>query len=58
MKSEILLPIATAPTYFVVNTATQERGPRQAEALAEIRRRGVWLTREERELAGLPALGK
>ena len=53
MKSEILLPVRSLPSYAVLLRAVWERGPTQAEALAEIRRRGIWLTPQQRRDAGL-----
>ena len=49
----ILLPVRSLPSYAVLLRAVWERGPTQAEALAEIRRRGIWLTPQQRRDAGL-----
>ena len=53
MKSEILLPVRSLPSCAVLLRAVWERGATQAEALAEIRRRGIWLTPQQRRDAGL-----
>ena len=53
MKSEILLPVRSLPSLALLARLRDERGPTQAEALAEIRRRGIWLTPQQRRDAGL-----
>ena len=42
-----------APHYVVIIRATWERGAAQADALAELKRRGLWLTADQKIAAGL-----
>lgn len=53
-----ILDAATAGTksqhFAVIIRAIHERGPRQIAALEELNRRGLWLSKEQREQAGLP----
>lgn len=44
-----------SPSWCLIIRATWERGPVQAEALAELKRRGLWLSPEQKVQAGLPA---
>jgi hypothetical protein len=46
-------PVTEIPSYAVIIRATWERGETQAEALAELKRRGLWLDEEQRKEAGL-----
>lgn len=48
--------IETLPAYAVIIRAVHERGETQHEALRELRRRGLWLSAEQRDQAGLPAV--
>lgn len=49
----VLTPVRDIPTYAVIIRSIHERGPTQDEALAELTRRGTWLTTEQRRQAGL-----
>lgn len=49
-----LADVTTIPAYAVIIRATWERGETQAEALAELKRRGLWLAEDQRRQAGLP----
>lgn len=55
-----LTPVRSIPDYAVIIRAIHERGRTQEEALAELDRRRLWLTREQREQAGLldPSAGE
>ena len=44
-------------TYAVIIRAIWERGDNQVEALAELHRRGLWLTTEQRRQARLAIAG-
>lgn len=46
-----LSPIQSIPAYAVIIRAVHERGPAQAEALAELKARGLWLTDEQKAMA-------
>jgi len=48
-----LSDVRTIPAYAVIIRATWERGAVQAEALAELDRRGLWLSDAQRKQAGL-----
>lgn len=48
-----LEPVTQIPNYSVIIRATWERGAVQREALAELERRGLWLTLEQKQHAGL-----
>lgn len=41
------------PAYQIIIRATWERGERQAIALGHLRQRGLWLSPEQRQQAGL-----
>lgn len=55
--TEDLEPVETIPAYAVIIRAIHERGPAQEEALAELRRRGLWLSAEQQQQAGRPRNG-
>jgi hypothetical protein len=46
--------ITRAQSYVVIIRTIHERGGSQAAALAELNRRGLWLTTDQRRQAGLP----
>jgi hypothetical protein len=46
-------PVQAIESYAVIIRAIHERGQTQAEALAELTRRGLWLTTDQRRQAGL-----
>lgn len=48
-----LAPVRNIPSYAVIIRAIHERDTIQAEALAELYRRGLWLSVEQRTQAGL-----
>lgn len=48
----ILRPVRDIPAYAVIIRAIHERGPAQAEALAELERRGLWLSDAQKQQAG------
>jgi hypothetical protein len=48
-----LTPVEKIPAYAVIIRATWERGETQADALAELARRGLWLSADQRKQAGL-----
>lgn len=48
-----LTPIQNVPAYVVIIRCIHERGENQREALAELDRRRLWLTKEQRVQAGL-----
>ena len=48
-------PVESIPAYAVITRAIWERGETQRQAVAELQRRGLWLTTEQRRQAGLPA---
>jgi len=48
-----LTPVDKIESFAVIIRAIHERGDVQAEALAELDRRGLWLTTEQRQQAGL-----
>ena len=48
-----LLPVRSIPNYAVIIRAIHERGKVQEDALAELKRRGLWLTPDQRKQAGL-----
>lgn len=50
----LLTPVADIPAYAVIIRCIWERGPVQEAALAELNRRGLWLSAEQRAAAGLP----
>jgi hypothetical protein len=52
-KPTKLEPVSAIPAYAVIIRATWERGAVQAEALAELNRRGLWLSDEQKRQAGL-----
>jgi hypothetical protein len=52
-KPTKLTPVHKIPAYAVITRATWERGAIQAEALAELDRRGLWLSDDQRKQAGL-----
>jgi hypothetical protein len=51
-----LTPVRDIPHYAVITRAIWERGATQAEALAELDRRGLWLSPDQRKQAGLKGL--
>lgn len=53
MRTTKLEPVEAIPAYAVIIRATWERGETQREALAELDRRGLWLSAEQRKQAGL-----
>jgi hypothetical protein len=53
-KPQRLTPVAKIPTYACIIRAIHMRGRDQKEALAELHKRGSWLTPEQRQQAGLP----
>ena len=48
-----LRDVTKIPSYAVIIRCMWERGQTQADALAELKRRGLWLTAEQRKAAGL-----
>lgn len=49
-----LTPVADIPSYAVIIRAIHERGAIQAEALAELNHRGLWLSDDQkRQAAGI-----
>lgn len=46
------------PSYAVIIRAIHERGESQKQALAELDRRGLWLSPEQRRQAGLRGRGQ
>lgn len=48
-----LTPVREVKNFVVIIRAIHERGTNQAEALDELKRRGLWLSSEQREQAGL-----
>ena len=48
-----LTPVREIPAYAVIIRAIHERGATQDEAVAELYRRGLWLTTDQRRQAGL-----
>lgn len=46
-----LTPICTIPAYAVIIRAIHCRGAAQAEAVAELKARGLWLTDEQKRMA-------
>lgn len=52
-RPDDLDPVETIPAYAVIIRAIWERGPIQQEALAELDRRGLWLTDDQKLQAGL-----
>lgn len=48
-----LTPVREIPHYAVIIRCIHERGETQIEALAELRRRGLWLSEEQKITAGL-----
>lgn len=48
-----LSPVRDIPSYAVIIRAIHERGQTQADALAELTRRDLWLATEQRRQAGL-----
>ena len=48
-----LYPVGTIPSYAVVIRCEYCRGEEQAEALVELARRGLWLSRDQQLTAGL-----
>lgn len=46
-----LAPIRTIPAYAVIIRAIHCRGAAQAEATAELKARGLWLTDEQKRMA-------
>lgn len=51
MKTE-LTPVAEIPAYAVIIRCCWERGVNQQEALAELNRRGLWLSPDQKRQAG------
>lgn len=47
--------VTKIPPYAVIIRAIWERGRVQAEALAELDRRGLWLTDDQKRQAGIGA---
>jgi hypothetical protein len=45
--------LAKAPHFVVIIRAIHERGASQSQALAELAARGLWLSPEQRQQAGL-----
>jgi hypothetical protein len=41
------------PNYTIIIRCIWERGESQQKALAELRRRGLWLSTEQKQAAGL-----
>lgn len=52
-RKTVLSPVRSIPAYAVIIRATWERGETQREALAELDRRGLWLSADQRAQAGL-----
>jgi len=48
-----LTPVREIPAYAVIIRAIHERGRTQKEALAELDRRGLWLTEEQKRQAAM-----
>lgn len=48
-----LTPVDRIPSYAVIIRAVHERGAVQYEALAELKRRGLWLSAEQKRQAGI-----
>jgi len=53
MKYLSLTPVREIPSYAVIIRAIHERGDTQREALAELDRRRLWLSPEQKIQAGL-----
>ena len=52
-KGRPLTPVETIPAFAVILRAIWTRGEDQQDALAELDRRGLWLTAEQKKQAGL-----
>lgn len=52
MTTTKLSPVEKAPAYQLIVRATWERGQNQRDALDEIHRRGLWLSRQQQDQAG------
>ena len=50
-----LRDVTKIPAYAVIIRAIHERGAAQAEAMAELARRGLWLSAEQKRQAGVAA---
>ena len=48
-----LTPVTKIPAYAVIIRAIHERGPSQRDALAELDRRGLWLSDDQKRQAGV-----
>lgn len=48
-----LTPVADIPNFAVIIRAIHERGPTQQEAIAELARRGLWLSPDQKITAGV-----
>ena len=48
-----LKPVSEIPDFAVIIRCTWERGEIQREALAELERRRLWLSKEQKEQAGI-----
>jgi len=52
-KPTKLTPVEQIPAFAVIIRCLHERGETQQEALTELRRRGLWLTEDQKRTAGL-----
>lgn len=53
MAKQRLLSVRHIPSYAVILRCIHERGRTQRSALRELDRRGLWLTADQRQQAGL-----
>ena len=49
-------PVSEIPHYAVIIRAIHERGGVQQEALSELTNRGLWLSKQQEQQAGLEVL--
>jgi hypothetical protein len=54
MLHPLLYPVQSLPPYAVIIRVCWERGETQRAALTDLRRRGLWLTEEQKRHAGWP----
>jgi hypothetical protein len=52
-KPTKLAPVTEIPSFAVIIRCCWERGATQQEALAELKRRGLWLSEDQKRQAGL-----
>lgn len=55
MRTNALTKLRELPAYCVITQAIHERGETQEAALGELRRRGLWLSDDQKRQAGLHA---